>query len=354
MFPLHDGETLVGRAAHADFRLGDRTVSREHLLVRLEQNCISVDDLVSKNGSYLNGEHIEGRACVLDGDHLRIGDTVLKFSMLDALEEQALTTLFELTVRDPLTRAYNRRYLEAHLESELAFAERQGTSLALLLIDIDHFKRVNDTHGHPIGDVVLKLVALSAQRVLRRYDTLCRLGGEEFVVVARDTSERNAELLAERLRRRIAALRVEVQHRLVPVTVSVGVITSDPKLVPTDPEALLRLADRALYEAKQGGRNRVVARVPPAFPTGAPRPGCSTLPPSRGSNQDSNSELDPLRHALRAPRLPDLKESITLPSVSDSNGVEDECLRGSAEIATTAGRSLPLGPAALTQAGRSH
>jgi diguanylate cyclase (GGDEF)-like protein len=305
VFSLHKSESIIGRAGSSDFSLGDRAISSEHLLVRLERDCVSVNDLASRYGTYLNGERIEGRTCLLDGDHVRIGDTVLKFAMLDELEEGALTTLFHLTVRDPLTGTYNRRYLEAHLESEIAFAEREETPLALLLIDIDHFKRVNDTHGHPIGDVVLKLVAVSIQRVLRTYDTLCRFGGEEFVVVARDTSQRNAELLAERLRRRIAALQVEVQQELVPITVSVGAVAADPKLGPITPETLLQVADQVLYQAKRAGRNRVVTSLlPTAHPARAPRATRSTLPPSADST--SGPELEATQPALRAPRLPRL------------------------------------------------
>jgi len=136
----------------------------------------------------------------------------LRFSMVAASEENKLTNLFELTVRDPLTRAYNRRFLTSHLRSELAFAGRQGISLALLLVDIDHFKVINDSHGHARGDLVLQLVANTVLRLLRPYDALCRYGGEEFVVVARDTSMHGAEVLAERLRRQ-SATSARCHHR---------------------------------------------------------------------------------------------------------------------------------------------
>jgi diguanylate cyclase (GGDEF)-like protein len=217
-----------------------------------------VEDLGSSNGSFVNEERIEGRCRLADGDHLRVGNTILKFSMLDALEEHALTTLFDLTVRDPLTGAYNRRYFATQLRSELAFAARRRAPLSLLLVDIDHFKLVNDTYGHQVGDVVLRLVASSIQRTLRPYDVLCRFGGEEFVVIARDTSERNAQILAERIRQRIEVLPLELGQRPASVTVSVGLICAHPEVPLSDGAALLLAVDAALYGAKAAGRNRVM------------------------------------------------------------------------------------------------
>jgi diguanylate cyclase (GGDEF)-like protein len=125
------------------------------------------------------------------------------------------------------------------------------------LVDIDHFKRVNDTHGHVVGDAVLQLVAGNIQRMLRPYDVLCRYGGEEFVVMARATSARNAEILAERIRHHIEAMRFEIAGESASVTVSVGVAALGPGVANVDAEALLQAADEALYAAKESGRNRV-------------------------------------------------------------------------------------------------
>jgi diguanylate cyclase (GGDEF)-like protein len=154
------------------------------------------------------------------------------------------------------------------LRSELTFAARQGTPLSVLLIDIDHFKRVNDTYGHCTGDVVLQLVAASIQRVLRPYDTLSRFGGEEFVVVARNADMRNAEILAERMRRRIQELPLDIDGREATVTVSVGVVSVPPEDGSIDLEELFESADEALYRAKNAGRNRVAVATCPSH--GAP------------------------------------------------------------------------------------
>jgi diguanylate cyclase (GGDEF)-like protein len=108
------------------------------------------------------------------------------------------TSVYEAALRDPLTRAYNRRYFDDRLFSELSFARRHGAPLGLLMVDLDHFKRINDVYGHQAGDVVLRVVAATIQRLMRPEDVVARYGGDEFVVIARGTTLRNAEILAER------------------------------------------------------------------------------------------------------------------------------------------------------------
>ncbi len=302
VFPIRGAELHVGRDGGAQLNLSDAAVSSLHARVSLGEGGATIEDLSSRNGTYVNGEPIDGPVRLVDGDHLRMGDTILRFSMLDELEEQALTGLFELTVRDPLTHTYNRRYLDTHLESELGYAERQQAPLALLLVDIDHFKRINDTYGHRMGDVVLKLVALSIQRLIRPYDVLCRFGGEEFVVVARNTSLRNAEILAERIRRRVEDMPLELDHERVFVTVSVGVISVEPALSSSDSETLMEAVDRALYRAKQSGRNRVVTSVPEGSRAPSRQPNPETMPPA--SEQRTRSEPRLFAPEHRSPPLP--------------------------------------------------
>ena len=264
VFPLHGTTVTLGRSPDASINLDDDAVSGNHARIVRRPGGMYLIDAASRNGSFVNERRIDGPHRLSDGDHLRFGNTILKFSMVDDLEERALTNLFELTVRDPLTRAYNRRYLMQHLRSELAFSTRHDMPLALLLVDIDHFKHVNDTHGHAVGDVVLQLVASTIQRLLRPYDALCRYGGEEFVVVARDTSLRNAEILAQRIRRQVEALRFDVGGSTGAVTVSIGVTAAQPRSGAPDTDALLIAVDDALYEAKEAGRNRVHSSPPPA------------------------------------------------------------------------------------------
>ncbi len=159
----------------------------------------------------------------------------------------------ERAFRDPLTGALNRGALDEALQREAEVARRQGTPLALLMIDIDHFKAINDTHGHRYGDDVLRAVAHTLNDTIRRSDGLYRYGGEEFVVVASHTQPVGAQQLAERLRCNVDSI-ATVAGRPLRVTVSVGVAGLQPG---ESPEALFQRADRALYRAKANGRNRV-------------------------------------------------------------------------------------------------
>ncbi len=251
--------TVIGRGAEAEVSLGDATVSLRHALITTRDGEAHVEDLGSSNGTFLNGRRIRARTRLADSDYLRFGaGTILKFSMVDELEEQAHRTLFELTLRDPLTRLYNRRYFDERLLNEFGFAQRQQTQLAILLIDIDHFKRFNDTCGHQVGDAVLKLVASSIQAMMRPEDVLARYGGEEFVVLTRATSARNMEILGQRVCRRIAALPLNLPGPALKLTVSIGASSLSLE-EPGSAEGLLRAADLALFAAKSGGRNRTVS-----------------------------------------------------------------------------------------------
>jgi len=179
--------------------------------------------------------------------------------------------------RDGLTGLYNRRHFDERLAGELRRAERERSRVALLMLDLDHFKHINDTYGHAVGDEVLRHVAkIIAHEVRVGTDVPVRyggeefaviapekgpIGGEEFAVIAPDTNLLGAESLAERIRMRVAELRVPVGDQLVSVTLSVGVAVFDPRVEHRDDpmRALLEAADRRLYQAKHAGRNRVAA-----------------------------------------------------------------------------------------------
>jgi diguanylate cyclase (GGDEF)-like protein len=304
VFPIHAASVSFGRDSGADHNLTDHAVSGWHARITVDPSGTHIEDLGSTNGTCVNGERIVARRILVDGDQLRLGDTFLKFSMLDALEEQALTRLFDLTVRDPLTNTYNRRHFDEHLRSELAYAQRTRAPLALLLVDIDHFKSVNDTWGHRMGDVVLQVIALNMQRLLRPYDLLCRFGGEEFVVVARNTSPRNAEILAERVRRRVETMPLEMAGHCVSVTVSIGVVSVDPNEGCPDEETLLQAVDQALYGAKRAGRNRVVTSLPPSRTLPSQRVKLGTEPPS--ANPEAQAEVLLFSPEHRSPPVPRL------------------------------------------------
>lgn len=162
-----------------------------------------------------------------------------------------------LAVTDDLTGLYNRRYFDRHLNVLLGKAQAQERSLAVMILDIDHFKSVNDSYGHDAGDVVLREFSARVKRNIRGVDLACRFGGEEFVVLMPDIDVGNAELVAERVRQAIAERPFDVAgQRPLTVTVSVGVALNESQ--GDTPESLIKRADLALYRAKREGRNRVI------------------------------------------------------------------------------------------------
>ena len=161
-----------------------------------------------------------------------------------------------LSHKDPLTGAFNRRYLSMSLDSEIMRHARSGEDLSLLMLDIDHFKKINDTYGHHAGDLVLQQVTKKLTEGLREYDLLARYGGEEFVVVLPDTRAREAAMVAQRLLQSIRKLAFP-ELAGTTVTVSIGVI-SHSGTKQENAEELLTKADTALYRAKQSGRDRVI------------------------------------------------------------------------------------------------
>lgn len=170
------------------------------------------------------------------------------------------TLLQELAVVDPLTSLFNRRFFDRRLQYEMERFSRYGKPLGMVLFDVDHFKRVNDSHGHQVGDAVLQHLAEVAKRTVRKVDVLARYGGEEFCVLMVESNATQASIGAERLRAAIESSVVEIDGIRVPVTVSLGVAAAAPGWE-GDANALYRSADAALYRAKMEGRNRVVCNA---------------------------------------------------------------------------------------------
>lgn len=250
----HEGETVLGRGRDADCRMGDRGLSRRHARFFGQAGAFFVEDLGSTNGVRVEGERLGGAPRRLRyGDRITMGeDVTLVFQRHDDLSKQASERLYEYAVRDPLTGLYNRRYLDERLAQELAFAVRHGVPVSVLLIDLDHFKSVNDTYGHAAGDAVLLAVARVLDEAVRTEDVVARFGGEEVCVVIRGIDDRGALALSERLRKNIESLPVNVQGQILRVTASFGVATFRRQ---SDGDVLQR-ADQALYAAKARGRNR--------------------------------------------------------------------------------------------------
>lgn len=247
---------VIGRRHDCDLVLNYEGVSRQHARLVYAGGAFFVQDLGSANGTLVQGRAIS-RHQLKDGDVLQLGPWVsIRYSITDAQEEQMLRQLYEAAVRDSLTGAYNREYMAERLRSEVAFATRHGTGTALILFDIDHFKRVNDTYGHQAGDAVLVDLVDRVQRSLRTEDILARYGGEEFAVSMRGASIDGAARLAERIRAE-SHRTVRFGEHEIPISVSLGCADLND-CEQKSPEGLIAVADRRLYGAKTGGRNRVV------------------------------------------------------------------------------------------------
>jgi two-component system cell cycle response regulator len=259
MFRLEQPETVLGRSSEATFRLPDDGVSRLHAKITQAADEVWVEDLKSVNGTLINGQRI-ARALLKDGDKIQMGSTtILKFTYSDELEEDYQLKMYDAALHDGLTKAYNKRYFLDRLPTETAYAVRHGTPLSLLMVDVDHFKRVNDGHGHPAGDFVLARLAQLIASALRTEDLFVRYGGEEFAILCRGVKLESAAVLGRRLRALIEASIFEYGGKRIPITVSVGV-ASCVKTADAGSQ-LVSDADRALYEAKNAGRNRVVSRT---------------------------------------------------------------------------------------------
>ncbi len=261
VLPLALGVTVtLGRREGSTHRIDDPSVSSTHARVVIVGGDYVLADEHSTNGTYVNGERIGEPVALRDGDRVQLGPNVLlRFTLVDDEEEAALKRMYDAALRDAVTGLFNRKHLDERLESEIAYAKRHPPSeLSVAILDIDHFKRVNDTYGHLAGDAVLKTVASVLSRVVRAEDLVARYGGEEFVVVAREVKPAEAIVMAERLRQQVAVAVTEFEGRRVCVTVSVGVASLSACGESRDAPALLGLADRRLYQAKEGGRNRVV------------------------------------------------------------------------------------------------
>ncbi|MGD8858489.1 MAG: GGDEF domain-containing protein [Myxococcales bacterium] len=262
LFTLEGAESVVGRSPDVEVTLPDESLSRRHARIRRSGEAFTIEDLGSTNGTFVDGKRVEGPQALEDGARIFLGTrTVLHFRLHDGVELEAARQTRALTVRDPLTGCFNRRHLQDCLWAEAAYAQRHRAPLSLILLDIDHFKRINDEFGHAAGDAALCMVAETIESLTRREDLLARFGGEEFAVLARGIDREATRVLAERIRGGVAAQKLSTSSGTLSCTVSLGVAHSADGS-DADPQELFEAADRALYEAKDTGRNRVSLAPP--------------------------------------------------------------------------------------------
>jgi diguanylate cyclase (GGDEF)-like protein len=261
MYKIEVETTVVGRGQKAQIRLLDDGISREHAQLVVRGNKVVLEDLGSTNGTYCNGLKVDKKELV-DGDKILVGSTtILKFTYHDNLDEIFQKQMYESALRDGLTKAFNKKYFTDRLESEFTFSTRHVTPLTLVLFDIDHFKKVNDTYGHQAGDYVLSELSMLMTNSLRAEDVFARYGGEEFGVICRGSDLAQGQIVAERLRRAVEGQTFSYDGKVIPVTISLGVAgLPDPTI--KDTTELIGAADAALYRSKHGGRNRVTVHKP--------------------------------------------------------------------------------------------
>ena len=255
-----EGTVDLGRDKKAGIRLVDEGISRRHCQARqLPMGKLLIKDLGSTNGTFFNGERIDSEV-LSDGDKIQIGSsTILKFAFTDGLDEGFQRQMYDSAQRDGLTKAFNKRYFSERVGVEFSQAQRTRGKMSLIMMDIDHFKKLNDNFGHPAGDYGLQTLVNVINPLMTDDDIFCRYGGEEFVVITRH-DVRGAVALAETIRRTVEDHVFSWEGTRLEVKLSLGV-AGMPDAQFDSPSEMLSAADAALYQSKEGGRNRVTAHA---------------------------------------------------------------------------------------------
>lgn len=259
-----DKETLmIGRGKEADLRLPDPSVSRVHARILASEAGIDLENLNTSNGTHVNFNRINKHR-LRHGDVISCGTVLLKFRERLDLESAIQDMLYKLATTDQLTQVFNRRYMIDELDRSVAHFQSSNVRASVILMDLDHFKSVNDRYGHNAGDVVLKGAAKVIAKQMRPQDIFGRLGGEEFLVILPETEGTEAMAIAERCRTAMEdflfdlvyeqkGAKKKTRHKQ---TLSLGVAEIGPESATRDD--VLNAADLCLYKAKDSGRNRAV------------------------------------------------------------------------------------------------
>ena len=255
-YVLDEDEFTIGRDVKNSIVVDVDNVSRRHARISMKTGKYFVADLGSTNGTYLNDEEVLEETPLRSGDLVRVGGSIFKFLSGGNIESLYHEEIYQLTIVDGLTQISNKRYFLEFLEREMGRCHRYNRALSLILFDIDHFKKINDTHGHLAGDYVLRELAATIKPRVRKEECFARYGGEEFAIVMPEAGSENARRFAERVRKMIEDRPFQFEGKDIPVTISLGV--ADMTADMTEPHQFIKLADANLYKAKKGGRNQVV------------------------------------------------------------------------------------------------
>jgi diguanylate cyclase (GGDEF)-like protein len=254
-YNLDTPNAIIGRSSKADVQIDQESVSRNHAKIINTGKSMILRDLGSTNGTYVNDQLID-EYVLRDGDFVKIGRTIFKFLSGGNIENSYHEEIYRLTTVDGLTQIHNRRFLLEQLEREVSRARRYRRDLSVILFDVDHFKAINDGHGHLAGDYVLTQLATVVRGKIRREDVFARYGGEEFVIVLPEIDAPNAIAFAEKVRKLVEKAPFKFEETKIRVTISIGVASLSDEI---DAAELVKRADDKLYEAKEGGRNCVKA-----------------------------------------------------------------------------------------------
>lgn len=264
-YSLDHDATILGRSSKVHIQVDEDAISRNHAVIEHVNGEVVVRDLNSTNGTYVN-DHPVRQHSLTDGDQIKLGRTIFKFLGGSNIEAAYHDEIYRLTTMDGLTQTYNKRHFLRELEREMSRSTRYDRNLSVAMIDIDHFKSVNDTYGHLAGDHVLRQLAGRILQHVRRDDIFARYGGEEFALLMPELDRTQGGQLAEKLRRIIASEPFTFDDIPIPVTMSIGVTDLQELLVRSSRAeqgpngfAFIRIADDRLYQAKKQGRNRVVS-----------------------------------------------------------------------------------------------
>jgi diguanylate cyclase (GGDEF)-like protein len=266
-FRLKRNTLTMGRGADADIRLPDDLASRQHASIEFSWDAVKqasayhLADLRSTNHTYVNSRPVE-RTELKDGDRIQIGNTILKFVLLDDIEAKFHAEVRSRISYDQLTRLLTKESLYLALDMELKRSLRYSLPVAVLMMDLDHFKKVNDTHGHPVGSQLLSEIGQIIRDTIRGQDVAARYGGEEFVAYLAETPALAAHQAAERLRTTIGTHSFSIDGQQIRITISIGIALCPEHGL--DIPTLVASADKALYRAKESGRDRVCLAETPS------------------------------------------------------------------------------------------
>lgn len=260
MYNLSGQVVKVGRDPTCQILLDDPHVSRFHAeIICRPGNQVIIRDLGSTNGIFVNGKKVSEQS-LLDGDKIKVGTRhYFKFCYQDAVDQNYQQHLFRAANIDSLTQLYNKKYFIDVFSKEFSYSRRNQQPLSLLMIDVDHFKKINDSYGHMAGDLVLKRIGHFFLQNLRLENIACRYGGEEFAIILRNVTSDLAQTIAERLRKAIESEKILFNGIPIPVTISLGIATFENANFETI-EDMIQQADTYLYQAKQAGRNRTISK----------------------------------------------------------------------------------------------